>query len=153
VVHSLIKRAIILCTEKQDCQKSSEDLTRSGHEWVLSHLIDSVLKRSGAKRRRETDETRQSTAVIPYVKGISERFRCIGERYNIKAVFKTRQTLRSFLTRTRPHREVQDMRQCIYSIPCECGRCYIGETGRPLGVRTRTYEQLKTGTDREIQVS
>jgi hypothetical protein len=37
---------------------------------------------------------------------------------------------------------------------CESGRCYIGETGRPLGVRdTRTYEQLKTGTDGEIQDS
>jgi hypothetical protein len=25
--------------------------------------------------------------------------------------------------------------QCIYNIPCECGRSYVGETGRPLFVR------------------
>jgi predicted GIY-YIG superfamily endonuclease len=104
------------------------------------------FKREGAKCRRETDETRLSAAVIPYVKAISEKFRRIGERCNIKTVFKTRQTLRSFLTRTRPHREVQDMRKCIYSIACECGRCYIGETGRPLVVRIREHmNNLKQG--------
>jgi hypothetical protein len=57
----------------------------------------------------------------------------------MKSVFKTKQTLRSMLTRTRPHKEDQDMRQCSYSIPYECGRCYIGETGRPLGVRIREH--------------
>jgi hypothetical protein len=50
------------------------------------------------------------------------------------------------LVRTRPHREVQDMRQCIYSIPCEFGRCYIGETGRSLGERIREQvNDLKQG--------
>jgi hypothetical protein len=37
--------------------------------------------------------------------------------------------------RTRPNREVQDIRQCIYSIPCKCGRCYIREIGRQLVTR------------------
>jgi hypothetical protein len=27
----------------------------------------------------------------------------------------------------------------IYSIPCECGRSYIGETGRPVAVRLREH--------------
>jgi predicted GIY-YIG superfamily endonuclease len=31
------------------------------------------------------------------------------------------------------------MAQCIYSIPCECGRSYIGETSRPLAVRLREH--------------
>jgi hypothetical protein len=65
---------------------------------------------------------------------------------SIKTVFKTRQTPRSMLTRTRPYRKVQDMRQCIYSIPCECGRRYIGETGRPLGVQIGEHmNNLKQG--------
>jgi hypothetical protein len=38
--------------------------------------------------------------------------------------------------RTRPNREVQDLRHCIYStgIPCECG-----ETSRPLGIWIGEY--------------
>jgi hypothetical protein len=36
--------------------------------------------------------------------------------------------------RTRPQRDPQQTAQCVYSIPCECGRSYMGETGRPVAV-------------------
>jgi hypothetical protein len=110
----IVSLTLTLCTGKQEYAKVvvkiRQDLATSGYP---QHIIDSVLKRSEAKSRQETDETRLSAVVIPYVKGISEKLRRIGERYNIKTVFKTKQTLRSFLTRTRPNREVQGMRQCI----------------------------------------
>jgi hypothetical protein len=32
----------------------------------------------------------------------------------------------------RPERDLQKTPHCFYSIPCECGRSYIGETGRLL---------------------
>jgi hypothetical protein len=31
------------------------------------------------------------------------------------------------------------MKQCVYSIPCDCGRCYIGKTSRPLEVYFKEY--------------
>jgi hypothetical protein len=69
---------------------------------------------------------------IPYVKGVSEKFKCRGNQYNIRTVFKTKHTLKNSLMKTRPEKDPQQMAQCIYSIPCECGRSYIDETGRPL---------------------
>jgi hypothetical protein len=72
---------------------------------------------------------------ILYVKGISEKIKCIGNPYNITSVFKRKHTLRSSLMRTRPERYLLQMACCVYSIPCECGRSYIGETGRPLAVQ------------------
>jgi hypothetical protein len=42
--------------------------------------------------------------------------------------------------KTRPERDPLQMAQWIYSIPCECGRSYIGEIGRPLAVRLRDYK-------------
>jgi hypothetical protein len=33
--------------------------------------------------------------VFPYVKGVSEKFECNGNRYNIRMIFKTKHTLRS----------------------------------------------------------
>jgi hypothetical protein len=48
--------------------------------------------------------------------------------------------------KTRPERDLQQMAQCIYSIPCECGRSYIGKTGRPPAVWLRERRQnLKEG--------
>jgi hypothetical protein len=35
---------------------------------------------------------------------------------------------------------------CIYNIPCQCGRSYVGETGRPLSVRIGEHKfNLKNG--------
>jgi hypothetical protein len=44
--------------------------------------------------------------------------------------------------KARPERDLQQMAQCIYSIPCECGRSYIGETGRPLAVGLRELRHI-----------
>jgi predicted GIY-YIG superfamily endonuclease len=37
--------------------------------------------------------------------------------------------------RTRPIKAPQNIANCVYSIACECGRSYTGETRRPLVVR------------------
>jgi hypothetical protein len=83
--------------------------------------------------------------VIPYVKGISDKFKQIGNHYNIRTIFKTKHTLRNTLMRTRPS-DPQLTACCIYNIPCKCGRSYVGETGRPLSVRTGEHKlNLKNG--------
>jgi predicted GIY-YIG superfamily endonuclease len=48
--------------------------------------------------------------------------------------------------KTRLERNSQQTVQCIYNIPCECGRSYVGETSRPLAVRLREHKHgLKEG--------
>jgi predicted GIY-YIG superfamily endonuclease len=37
-------------------------------------------------------------------------------------------------------RDVQQTKQCVYSIPCDCSTCYIGETSRPLEVRIKDHK-------------
>jgi predicted transcriptional regulator len=39
-------------------------------------------------------------------------------------------------------RYTQQMKQCVYNIPCDCGRCYIDETSRPLEVRIKEHKYL-----------
>jgi hypothetical protein len=75
------------------------------------------------------EEKSMGSVYIPYAKGISEKLRCIGNRYNIRTIYKTKHTLRNSLKKTRPERDPQQTAQCICSIPLECGRSYIGETG------------------------
>jgi hypothetical protein len=41
--------------------------------------------------------------------------------------------------KTSPVRDPLQTAQCIYSIICEFGRSYIGETSRPLAVRLREH--------------
>jgi hypothetical protein len=80
---------------------------------------------------------------IPYVKDVSEKFKRVGNRYNIRKIFRMKHILRSSLLRNRSEGDPQQTVQCVCSIPCECGRSYIGETGRPLAVWL--HEHLKEG--------
>jgi hypothetical protein len=41
--------------------------------------------------------------------------------------------------KTRPERDPQRVSQCVCRIPCECGRSYVGETGRPLAMLLREH--------------
>jgi hypothetical protein len=54
--------------------------------------------------------------------------------------FKTEHTLRGALMKTAPDRDSQQMKECVYSIPCDCGICYIGETSRPLEVSLKEHK-------------
>jgi hypothetical protein len=78
--------------------------------------------------------------IIPYVRVISEKFRCVGNRFNVRTIFKTKHTLCGTLMETGPVGDVQQLKQCVYSIPCDCGRCYISETSGPLEVHIKEYK-------------
>jgi hypothetical protein len=41
-----------------------------------------------------SDTVYQDTVFIPYVKGISEKFRRIGNRFSVRTIFKTKHALR-----------------------------------------------------------
>ncbi|KAJ8909715.1 hypothetical protein NQ315_013800 [Exocentrus adspersus] len=74
---------------------------------------------------------------------IHEEFRKIkklGNNFNIRTAFKTNNTLRSILTHTKPINKEQNEKNCIYQIPCQCGKHYIGETSRPLDVRIKEHK-------------
>jgi hypothetical protein len=44
------------------------------------------------------------------------------------------------LRKRKPNIETLKQLQCIYRIPCECGREYVGKTGKPLNIRIRKHK-------------
>jgi hypothetical protein len=42
--------------------------------------------------------------------------------------------------KTGPVTDAQQTKQCVYSIPCDCGRCYIGKISRPSAVRIKKHK-------------
>jgi hypothetical protein len=63
--------------------------------------------------------------------------RVVGYIFSVRNIFRTKHTLRGSLMNTGPVRDAQQTKQCVYSIPCDCGRCYIGETSRPSQVNVK----------------
>ena len=138
LIRGLQKRAITICQDQNDQHKEISHLRR---EFLTNgyppSFIDSAFKTKSCSR---PEQNYMGTMYIAYVKGVSEKIKRIAERFKIKTIFQTKHTLKSMFVKTTPKGEPQHTSHCIYSIPCECGRYYIGETGRPLAVRLREHK-------------
>ena len=77
--------------------------------------------------RRIEDNNRKFTTVCPpYVKGLAERIQKICCPYDIRTVFTSGLTLWRYLFRVKPLIEFNNIKNCVYSIPCSCGKIYKG---------------------------
>ena len=63
----------------------------------------------------------KATAVLPYVKGVSEQLRRSLQQQGVRAVFKSESTLRSHLVRPKDAVDPAKQDGVVYRIPCECG--------------------------------
>jgi hypothetical protein len=125
VFHSLVKRAKVICKNQKDFKNKIKNLR---HDLMLNEyrkeFVDSIMKPS-TRNCPSSDAIYQGTVIIQYVTGISEKFRHIGNRFNLRTIFKTKHTFRGTLMKTGLVRDAQQMKECVYSIQCDCGRCYI----------------------------
>jgi hypothetical protein len=118
IIPSLYKKAII-CRERQDLAHEVNNLKHDLQLYCFpTKLINSVINNTGGNNRLRNDVKPICSVVIPYVKGISDKFKRIGNRYNIRTIFKTKYTIRNALMRTRHMSDPQLRAHCIYNIPC-----------------------------------
>ncbi|XP_066019723.1 uncharacterized protein [Pocillopora verrucosa] len=83
----------------------------------------------------------KATAVLPYVKGLSEQLRRCLQQQGVRAVFKLETTLRSQLVRPKDAVDPDKRDGVVSRIPCQCGKVYIGETGRPQQDRIKEHDR------------
>ena len=61
--------------------------------------------------------------------------------YDPRTVFTSGSTLHGYLFRVKSLTEFNVIKNCVYWIPCSCGKIYKGETGCPLKVRLEEYQK------------
>ena len=150
-----VKKGIVRCLQNRAINISADEETRKRE---MSRLTD-IFRRNGyttgfvthKPRDRSQQQPRDqpiATVSILYNRGLSEKLR----RIIIRTVFRSTTTLRRSLTKVTPQTTKEQTKNCIYDIPCSCGRLYKGETGRPLAVRLEEHrkatirgETLKSG--------
>ena len=102
--------------------------------------MQKILKTKTGPRREPVAEFK-SRAVLPYVQGVPEPLhRCL-EQQGIRTVFKSDTALRSHLLRPMDTVDPAKKDGLVYRIPCDCGKVYIGETGRPTQERTTELDK------------
>jgi hypothetical protein len=143
IVNTLLHRAETHCTSEESRKREEKEV-----ETILiknnypPKLINNVRTRR-AQRTEDTSKVQvkpRSTMCIPYVTGLSEKIRRIGNGYGLRTVFSSQDTIRSRLVNFKP-RDLKSNKDVVYEIPCECRSIYIGETGRPVEVRVTEHKR------------
>jgi len=106
-----------------------------------SSFVRKLTKTTRPTANKEPTQDFKSTAVLPYIKGVSEVLRCCLWQQGVRTVFKSDTTLRSHLVRPKDTPEPTKQDGVIYKIPCECGKVYIGETGRARQERIKEHDR------------
>ena len=92
--------------------------------------------------RRIEDDTRKFTTVcLSNIKGLAERIQRICSPYDIMTIFTSGSTLQWHFFRVKPSTEFNMTKNCVYSIPCGCGKAYKGETCRLLKIRLEEHRK------------
>jgi hypothetical protein len=97
LIQSLHNRASTICQEQQDLWNEiiglRQDLQLSGYR---QGFINSIINSRGSSHLNK-EQKPLGSVYIPHVKGVSEKFKHVGNHYNIRTIFKTKHTLRSWL--------------------------------------------------------
>ena len=105
----------------------------------------SIFRSVCADRPQEND---WMTGVwMPYMGKTSHKLQCILKTVNIEVRHRSSNKLHSSL-HTRKDRKHKNTQPGVYKIPCECGKVYIGKTGRSFNTRNKerkACQRLGTG--------
>jgi hypothetical protein len=83
-----------MCQNQKDF---NNEIRNMRHDLMLSEYpkesVDSVMK-PATRNRSSSDKIYQGSIIIPYVKGTSEKFIRIGNRFNLRIILKNKHALR-----------------------------------------------------------
>ena len=81
------------------------------------------------------------TDILLHLYKSSQRQQDCLQQQGVCTVFKSDTTLRSHLARPKDALEPTKQDGVVYKIPCECGKVYIGETGRAMQERIKAHDR------------
>jgi len=93
---------------------------------------------------RKKELKSRGMVTIPYVKGLSGAFSRILKTYRICILHSSKTTYYVEKYAMHPKDRINDEEkpEVVYKIPCKnCDRIFVGETGRPLGVRIKEHRK------------
>ena len=154
VNRALVRRAYNICDKEflgQELHHITAALQRNGYK---PSQVKTQDPRSTPGRRVSYTQSQlvraTSSITLPYLGSTSHHIQRILHKHGIRVFHTAPLQLHHLLT---SHKDRQDplRRPGVYRIPCQCGKVYIGETGRDL--TTRINEHKAHGRKGELEKS
>ncbi|XP_045541880.1 uncharacterized protein LOC123723345 [Papilio machaon] len=138
VPRTLISHAIRLC----DTQFLQAELTHvrhvlesNGYNWRQSYRIANTT----SKPRPQVAE--RVPVYLPCMRGVTDKIgHLLRRRFSIRTIFRPMTQIKQ-LMRSPKDRDPLDS-PGVYEIPCDCGKSYVGETGR--NIKSRLSEHIRS---------
>ena len=147
VVSTLLCRAFThtsdRVSETKEIRHVTNALRRNGYpQWLIDKQVSTPHTIS------TTDHQWKGTAVLPYIRGLSESIRRVLSSLDVRVCFKPHTTLRCFFPSPKDRPDDLEPAGVVYNIPCmDCSSCYIGQTGRKLGIRIKEHKRAVQTAD------
>ena len=159
--HPKVKMGIVKCLEtraKRICNEEGYRTETNQLKNVFTSIgypankIESLLnikKKTGITHGEQPTKEDKKTLVLPYIPGLSENISTSCKKLDVRIAFSSKRTLRTSLSHLKIPTPPMEKVGVVYSIPCECRRTYIGETGRSLKTRLLEHKRaIKIGDPR-----
>ncbi len=127
-----VKRGVVRCLYQRARSGNLKEEEKQLHKVLQSNGYDNATIRAGSKElpskgHTDTEQEKGLILTIPYIAGLSESIQRVCRDSDIKTSFKSGKTLRSHLAKVKDTIPVTTESSIVYSIPCSCGKVYIGE--------------------------
>jgi hypothetical protein len=103
-------------------------------------LVENIENKRKNRRDEEEKTKPDGTLIISYIARLGEKISRIAKQVNIRTLFTSKSNLRNKFVHCKPKSDNPTI-GVIYKIPCECGKAYIGETGRTLDMRLQEHKR------------
>ena len=119
VVNTLVHRAKSIITKPEDQENElkhiSQALKANGYpNWLIKQ--QDTTQNADSNRNSNKEHANKSNAVIPYVKGLSEKLRVVLNKHQISVAFKPHTTLRNILVHPKDKTAKLDKTGVVYKV-------------------------------------
>ena len=143
VIRTLEHRAKTLVTNPEDKEAELQTIRRVlGYcGYKRSHFAIANANKPPTRNNQDAASCKGSIT-IPYARGVSEGLRRVISKSGVQVHFKPRNTLREHLVSPKDKLKKEERCHTVYEHMCKtCRASYIGETKRPLGVRSKEHKR------------
>ncbi|XP_060535885.1 uncharacterized protein LOC132707891 [Cylas formicarius] len=120
----------------KELKKISTSLRQNGYQ---RRTISKAISKQQQPQQRVQDETqRRSIAVLPYIKGVTDKIGRILRKHDISTAYKPDHTIGAILRN--PKQKITLENQGAYSVACgSCSLTYVGQTNRRISARLEEH--------------
>jgi hypothetical protein len=140
VVRCLANRSQIICSNNQLANRDKHNMltTFEKNGYPSQFLHKTLFPPQGPKNILPTP---RATVTIPYFRGLSEKISRYLNKFGIRCVTRSTNTLGTKIMRNAPPKSKEERMGVIYKITCNnCQQVYVGETSRHLRHRIKEHK-------------